>query len=125
MKFLLIFYGSYFALWYESLKSEDSKEMIKMLLENGQLEIVTVGWVMNDEANTHYFAMIEQMTLGHEWLLHHLNYKPRHAWAIDPFGLSSTMGFLLKRMGFRGMVIQRVHYAIKKYLAKVIKIFSF
>ena len=109
---------SYFALWFESLRSEDAKETIKLLLDTGQLEFVTGGWVMNDEANTHHFAMISQMVDGHEWLTHHLNYKPRHGWAIDPFGVSPTMAFLLKRMGLRAMVVQRVHYSIKKYLAK-------
>ncbi|XP_015782314.1 alpha-mannosidase 2 isoform X2 [Tetranychus urticae] len=109
---------SFFAAWWDILKSEDDREAIKTLLDNGQLEIVTGGWVMNDEANTHYFAMISQMVDGHEWLKNVLNYKPRYGWAIDPFGLSPTMAFLLKKMGLKAMVIQRVHYSIKKYLAQ-------
>ena len=43
-----------------------------------QFEIITGGWVMSDEANTFYYADIEQMITGHEWLNINLGgYKPK------------------------------------------------
>ncbi|PSN52814.1 hypothetical protein C0J52_09697 [Blattella germanica] len=108
---------SFFSLWWDEIPIE-RKEQVKKLVADGQLEIVTGGWVMNDEANTHYYSMLLQMTEGHQWLTNQLEFKPRNSWSIDPFGQSPTMAYLLKRMGLENLVIQRVHYSVKKHLAR-------
>ncbi|XP_047114785.1 alpha-mannosidase 2 [Schistocerca piceifrons] len=108
---------SFFQLWWNEI-TPDIQEEVKRLIENGQLEIVTGGWVMNDEANTHYFSMLGQMIDGHNWLEYNLNIKPNNSWSIDPFGHSPVMAYLLKKMGFSNLLIQRVHYSVKKHLAR-------
>ncbi|XP_043769698.1 alpha-mannosidase 2 [Cervus elaphus] len=107
---------SYLWKWWETIDIQ-KKDAVKSLLENGQFEIVTGGWVMPDEAGAHYFAIIDQLIEGHQWLEKNLGVKPRSGWAIDPFGHSPTMAYLLKRAGFSHMLIQRVHYAVKKHFA--------
>ncbi|OVA16242.1 Glycoside hydrolase family 38 [Macleaya cordata] len=107
---------SYLERWWRDA-SEAKRESFINLVKNGQLEIVGGGWVMNDEANSHYFAIIEQMTEGNMWLNETIGVVPKNAWAIDPFGYSATMAYLLRRMGFENMLIQRTHYELKKDLA--------
>lgn len=107
---------SYMERWWRDA-SEDKRESLTNLVKNGQLEIVGGGWVMNDEANSHYFALIEQVTEGNLWLNDTIGFIPKNAWAIDPFGYSPTMAYLLRRMGFENMLIQRTHYELKKELA--------
>lgn len=108
---------SYLSFWFDQ-QSEEVKAKVRSYVHSGQLEIVTGGWVMNDEANTHVFAMLEQLVEGHQWVERNLGVRPNNGWAIDPFGLSPTMAYLLRRMGFANMVVQRVHYSVKKYLAQ-------
>lgn len=107
---------SYLERWWREA-SDERREAFIGLVQNGQLEIVGGGWVMNDEANSHYYAIIEQMTEGNMWLNETVGVIPKNSWAIDPFGYSPTMAYLLRRMGFENMLIQRTHYELKKELA--------
>nr|XP_006627077.1 PREDICTED: alpha-mannosidase 2 [Lepisosteus oculatus]XP_015193543.1 PREDICTED: alpha-mannosidase 2 [Lepisosteus oculatus] len=107
---------SYFSKWWDSIDNQ-KRDAVKSLIEGGQLEIAAGGWVMPDEASTHYFAMIDQLLEGHQWLEKNLGVKPMTSWAVDPFGHSSTMAYILKRAGFKNMLIQRIHYSVKKHFA--------
>lgn len=107
---------SYLERWWRDA-SGSKKESFIRLVKSGQLEIVGGGWVMNDEANSHYYAIIEQIMEGNLWLNDTVGVVPKNSWAIDPFGYSSTMAYLLRRMGFENMLIQRTHYELKKELA--------
>uniref|UniRef100_A0A3Q2ZYZ2 Alpha-mannosidase n=1 Tax=Kryptolebias marmoratus TaxID=37003 RepID=A0A3Q2ZYZ2_KRYMA len=107
---------SFFAKWWESADVYKQEAMRKLIL-GGQLEIVTGGWVMTDEATAHYFAMIDQLIEGHQWLERNLGVTPISGWAVDPFGHSATMPYLLKMANLTSMLIQRIHYSIKKHFA--------
>ncbi|MEE6503414.1 hypothetical protein FKM82_004822, partial [Ascaphus truei] len=107
---------SFFSKWWDNINSQ-KRAAVRRLVGNGQLEMTTGGWVMPDEANTHYFAMIDQMVEGHQWLKKNIGVIPRSGWAVDPFGHSSTMPYLLNRSNITSMLIQRVHYSIKKHFA--------
>lgn len=125
---------SFFSMWWNELDQNNRRKVKKQdvpnvngekinysycrFLKTKQLEIVTGGWVMNDEANSHWISIIHQLTDGHQWLQQHLNYTPKSSWSVDPFGMSATQPFLLKETGLKNMLIQRVHYSVKKQLAK-------
>ncbi|KAL5974268.1 Alpha-mannosidase 2x [Asimina triloba] len=102
---------SYLERWWRDSSDPDKGNFIQ-LVKSGQLEIVGGGW-----ANSHFFAIIEQMMEGNMWLNNTIGVVPKNSWSIDPFGYSATMAYLLRRMGFQNMLIQRTHYELKKELA--------
>uniref|UniRef100_A0A2C9K725 Alpha-mannosidase n=1 Tax=Biomphalaria glabrata TaxID=6526 RepID=A0A2C9K725_BIOGL len=105
---------SYLERW--SSLPESKTDQLKRLIDNGQLEIVTGGWVMTDEAVAHYTSMLDQLMEGHLWLHKH-GISTNTSWSVDPFGHSPTMTYLLKRAEINHMVIQRIHFAIKRHFA--------
>ncbi|KAL5259635.1 hypothetical protein ACHWQZ_G009923 [Mnemiopsis leidyi] len=109
---------SFFSLWWKE-QSDNVRQNMKQLAREGRFEFVQGGWVQNDEANTHYFAILNQMLDGHEWLKKNFpEAVPRIGWAIDPFGLSPFMAQINSMFGFGAMHIQRVHYSVKRHLAE-------
>lgn len=107
----------FFQRWWDEAASEE-RERVRSVLARGQLEFVTGAWVTTDEANARYPEMLEQVLEGHEWLRATLGVRPRFGWSIDPFGHSPSMAYMLQRAGFDAIVINRVHYAVKKLLAR-------
>eukprot|EP00002_Diphylleia_rotans_P037925 TRINITY_DN853_c0_g1_i6.p1 TRINITY_DN853_c0_g1~~TRINITY_DN853_c0_g1_i6.p1 ORF type:complete len:935 (-),score=209.41 TRINITY_DN853_c0_g1_i6:77-2881(-) len=103
---------SYFSRWYDE-QSEATKDAWKALVRSGQIEFVGAGWVQNDEACTDHVAIISQLTAGHEYIMKHFGVKPRFAWQIDMFGLSSAMPTMLADSCYEGLVINRIWHRQK------------
>ncbi|KAL4226183.1 Alpha-mannosidase 2 [Mactra antiquata] len=101
--------------WWRDI-SKETKQKVRALIQDGRLEILSGGWVMPDEAITHYSPVIDQLIEGHQWLWENLGVKPRNNWANDPFGYSSTFPYLWKKSGMENMVILRIHQGIKSTL---------
>ena len=100
----------FFSKWYLNLPSE-FKEALKGLIKKKQFSFANGGWCMHDEAATHYMGMIDQTTLGHQFLLKELGVVPKVGWQIDPFGHSATQGGLLtSSVGFDALYFGRIHY---------------
>ena len=108
---------SYLSLWWESAP-EDLKGKMRVLLSSGRLEIPTGGWVMTDEANVDLFSMIDQLVEGHSFLRSTFNIRPESSWSVDSFGHGGAFPHLLAKSGINNMVIMRIHYAWKEWMAK-------
>ena len=105
----------FLSMWWSEL-SRAKQHIVLLLLKRGQLEIVGGSWVVPDEANPHYFAIIDQMIEGHQWLKDNTGIYPVNTWSLDPFGYSAVLAHLYKLAGFENMVILRVNTAVKQYL---------
>ena len=69
---------------------------------------------MNDEACPYYTDIIDNMRIGHQFLLEELDIVPTTGWQIDPFGHSSANAVLFSEMGFDAVFFARIDYQDKQ-----------
>jgi lysosomal alpha-mannosidase len=88
---------------------------VRQLVDEGRLQFILGGWSMNDEATTHYTAIIDQHTRGLRFLNENFGDcgRPLVAWQIDPFGHSKEQAHLFAQMGFDGLFFARLDYQEK------------
>ena len=65
---------------------------------------------MHDEANAHYEDQINNMMIGHDFLMREFGVKPHIGWQIDPFGHSNANARLFAEMGFDAYFFWRIDY---------------
>ena len=58
----------FFWKWW-STQNSFVQDIVQELVDEGRLEFVGGGWSMNDEATTHYSAIIDNMSFGFKTLL--------------------------------------------------------
>ena len=80
------------------------------MVKEGRFEFICGGMSQHDELTTHYEDQINNMLLGHEFLLKEFGVRPRVGWQVDPFGHSSANARLFSEMGFDGFFFGRVDY---------------
>ncbi|ESO06351.1 hypothetical protein HELRODRAFT_63909, partial [Helobdella robusta] len=106
----------FLSMWWNNL-TDEKRKIFNMLVESGRLEIVGGGWVVPDEAVTHYSSLILNFLEGHRWLKKKILFKPKITWSLDPFGYSSFFPYLYNRIGYKSSIILRVNTYIKTEMA--------
>ena len=110
---------AFFEKWWNE-QSDAMRAEVKKLVQEKRLEFINAGWCMNDEAATHYNAIIDQMTYGLNLVEETFgsDARPRIAWHIDPFGHSSEQASIFAQMSFDGLFFGRIDYADKNLRLK-------
>jgi alpha-mannosidase len=85
-------------------------------VESGLHDDALRRYVQNDEAAAHYVAMIDQTTVGHQFLNDTFGLTPRIGWQIDPFGHSATQASLMSgALGFDALYFGRADYQARPF----------
>mmetsp|Transcript_22454 Transcript_22454/g.16951 ORF Transcript_22454/g.16951 Transcript_22454/m.16951 type:complete len:151 (-) Transcript_22454:1010-1462(-) len=98
----------YFQRWYFE-QDEKTRQIVKNLVAEGQIEFANGGWVAHDEACPSYNAIISSIYEGHRFLNDEFGVIPKIGWQLDSYGSSAGNALLYSQMGYEGMVIGRLN----------------
>ncbi|CAF1238466.1 unnamed protein product [Adineta steineri] len=109
-RFIYIEMAFFYRWWLQ--QTDEIRNKVKDFVNSGRLEFSSGGWCMNDEGTTHYNSIIDQHSLGLEFLNDQFGEcgRPKIGWQIDPFGHSREQASLLAQMGFDGLFFGRADY---------------
>lgn len=79
-----------------------------MLVREKRLEFANGGWSATDEACPNYEDLIDNMLIGHEFLLNEFGVKPKIGWHLDAFGHSEGNARFFADMGFEAQFFARI-----------------
>ncbi|KAL0228322.1 hypothetical protein RCL1_004465 [Eukaryota sp. TZLM3-RCL] len=106
----------YFKQWYSHLNSS-CQQIVKDLIHQEQLIFVHSALVSSDESLTTADSTLLQHLIGQKWLKSTFNCDPSIiSWQIDPFGHSSMYSSISEVLGYKLLVINRIHFHQKKIL---------
>ncbi|XP_059142401.1 lysosomal alpha-mannosidase-like, partial [Physella acuta] len=96
--------------WQEADDTE--RESIRLLIKERRLELINGGWVMSDAGVTTYNDIIDQHTLGFNFISETFGAcaHTRTAWHVDQFGHSREHASIFAQMGYDALVISRIDY---------------
>ncbi|CAF1285170.1 unnamed protein product [Adineta steineri] len=102
---------AFFWRWWMQ-QTDEMHNTVRELVNQGRLEFISGGWSMNDEGVTHYNSIIDQHSLGAEFLRDQFGEcgRPKLGWQIDPFGHSREVASLFAQMGFDGLFFGRIDF---------------
>lgn len=106
---------SFFEKWYRTLNTT-TKHQLKSLIKEGRFSFINGGFVMEDEAVSHYTDAANQLRIGLEFMQKELNYTPTVGWFLDQFGHSDSHAYIYQQFGFKYLVLNRMSTITKKKL---------
>ena len=112
----VVYWVTYVDRWNEQTVAK--QDQVRQFVQNGQLEFINGGWCMSDEAAPYYVDMVDQQTIGHQFLLQNFGPAaiPKTGWQIDPFGHSRTMGTLFALMGMNSWFFGRIDWQVLQHV---------
>lgn len=110
----------YLKRWWSEVNAT-VRSKFSYLVDEKQIEFASGGLVENGVATNFYPPVVDQMSLGHQWLKSTFGVEsvPRIGWQVQSAGASPVIGLLWNLLGFDANVVNHVGETLKQPLPGV------